>query len=203
MSAGWRRPQPLRTSPFATEGRRCRTTRHCARRAMPRDCPRSPRVVRVPIHAAARGEALRTRHRRGLRRRRGASPECSVSAGLHPSPGTVHPRRHQAGVGGPGEHTYSTGACANENGGQRNQDFISPGQSTPLVCHFHEFPGHRRFLWGLMPIFPGQRVLEFPPTRRVSGRDGKGVGGRRRRTGGDSFHGASLHRGHCRPDQRQ
>jgi hypothetical protein len=97
-----RRPL-IRTSRFAKEGRRCRTTRGDAWHATSRVHSRSPRVMRVPIHAAARGEAPRTRHRRGLRRRRGASPECSVSAGLHPSPGTVHPRRQQHG-GGDGEN---------------------------------------------------------------------------------------------------
>ncbi len=107
-------------------GRHARRTRAHVRHATSRDRLRSPRVRRVPIRAAARGEALRTRHHRGLRRRRGASPECSVSAGLHPSPGTVHPRRHQVGGGDGAEHRYSTGACANEKAGTTQSKFHFP-----------------------------------------------------------------------------
>jgi hypothetical protein len=160
------RRHSVRTSPFGKAEQRCRTRRHGAPRAMRRHHRRSPRVVRVPIHAATRGEAQRTRHRRELRRRRGASPECSVSAGLHPSPGTVHPRRHQAGVGDEGEHRDSTGACANEMRGSGNLDFISPGQSTHFGCHFHELPGRGHFMWVFNPIFPGQRVVKIPATGR-------------------------------------
>ncbi len=126
LTVWWNRDAPFRSSPLVKEGQRCRTTRAQHRHATSRDCLRSPRVMRVPIRAAARGEALRTRHHRGLRRRRGASPECSVSAGLHPSPGTVHPRRHQAG-GGDGENIGTPRAIVQmKKGDQRSPKFHFP-----------------------------------------------------------------------------
>jgi hypothetical protein len=138
LSTWWTRDAPLRSSPLVKAGRRCRTKSAHLREATSRHRRRSPRVMRVPIRAAARGEALRTRHHRGLRRRRGASPECSVSAGLHPSPGTVHPRRHQVG-GGDGENIGTSRALVQMKiDEQRNRNFISPGQGTTPKFHFHE-----------------------------------------------------------------
>ena len=104
-------------SPPAVKAMRRRRPSAHGPRARPDVTMRSSRVPHAPIHVTARGEALRTRRHRGPWRRRGASPECSVSAGLHPSPGTVHPRRHKAGEGERAEHRDSMGTRANENDG--------------------------------------------------------------------------------------
>ncbi len=162
----------IRTSHFAREGRRRRTTHGGPRQAMSRVHSRSPRVLRVPIHVAAKGEAQRTRHRRAQRRRRGASPECSVSAGLHPSPGTVHPRRHQHG-GGDGENIGTAGTPAQMKiAPPHNPEFIFPAQSTTLVGDSDESPGHAllRRVSALNPQFRGfsraRRLLLFTPEVR-------------------------------------
>jgi hypothetical protein len=100
-------------TPKATSRRR---TSARGSRARPRVTMQSSHEPHASIHVAARGEAHRARRHREPWRRRGASPECSVSAGLHPSPGTVHPRRHKAGEGGRAEHRDWMRTRASENG---------------------------------------------------------------------------------------
>ena len=162
-SVSWTRDEQLRSSPLVKATRRCRTLHADVRHATSRDCLRSPRVLRVPIRAAARGEARRTRRHRGLRRRRGASPECSVSAGLHPSPGTVHPRRHQAG-GGVGENIGTPQVLA-----QMKMERRTIEKSFPLV---------RARLWLFFPRMTRSKAISagiraHSPSSGGSGRPGE------------------------------
>jgi len=138
--------------------------RTCARgqRARPSATMRSSGEPHAPIRVAARGEAHRARRHRGPWRRRGASPECSVSAGLHPSPGTVHPRRHKAGEGGRPEHRDWMRTRANENETVRRSRFISPGQGVTSPV-FGQKPCSGPTFCQVISIFPGQEVLSAEP----------------------------------------
>ena len=128
LSSAWSWSWESTCSPPAVKAMRRRRPSAHGPRARPDVTMRSSRVPHAPIHVTARGEALRIRRHRGPWRHRGASPECSVSAGLHPSPGTVHPRRHKAGEGERAEHRDSMGTRASEMTGRMIPHFVSPGQ---------------------------------------------------------------------------
>ncbi len=125
--------------------------------------PRSvqTQLGRVPVRSVAIGEVRRTRHRTTVRPRRRASPKCSVSAGLHPSPGTVHPRQHKAGEGGLAQHRYWRRCGANRRWTTINIGSISPGQRVNRVLHLCKLPVQRYFLANFTAISPGQMVLVF------------------------------------------
>jgi hypothetical protein len=99
----------------------------------------SARVTRGPSRCEARGEAVQKARRTAQLRRRGASPQCSGSAGLHPSPATQCTRADSRGRGVSGETRRTSHPTQIQIGeGRFNVLFpqVRPGKTRDIYVKF-------------------------------------------------------------------